>query len=425
MSETFIVMRREFLERVRSKSFVIGTILFPVLMAALFILPAMIGEGGGKRTLVLVDEAPAGIGDAFAANIGAPPAAGDDDSFTYTVERAQGSFEALRPELNRRVMAEEIDGYVRIPPDVATTNRVDYRARNISSFSVANDIRRAASRAVQQARLEEAGLDEGEVTALLRPVELQTMRVTERGEDAGSAQSTFFLAYITGFLIYMLTIMYGINVMRSVLEEKTNRIVEVIVSSMKATHLMMGKILGVGSVALLQVAIWVALGIVASSQSAMIAARFKRSPEALSSINVPPFVLASTLGFFLFGFSLYAALFAAVGAAVNSEQEAQQYQTIVLMPLIGSLIFLVQVINDPMGQLATTLGMVPFSSPIVMPMRMAAAAVPASQVLTSLAILALAVAFVTWLAGKIYRVGILSTGKKPTLGELARWLRAA
>jgi ABC-2 type transport system permease protein len=341
------------------------------------------------------------------------------------VERASGSFEALRPELNRRVLTEEIDGYVRIPADVAASNRIDYRARNISSFSVANDISRAASRAVQQARLAQAGLDAGEVTALLRPVELQTRRVTEGGEDTGNAESTFFLAYITGFLIYMLTIMYGINVMRSVLEEKTNRIVEVIVSSMKATHLMLGKILGVGSVALLQVAIWIALGIVASSQSETIAARFKLSPEALSAIDVPPFVLASTIGFFLFGFMLYAALFAAVGAAVNSEQEAQQYQTVVFLPLIGSLIFLFQVINDPMGQFATTLGMVPFSSPIIMPMRMAAAAVPASQVLMSLAILALAVAFVTWLAGKIYRVGILSTGKKPTLGELARWLRAA
>ena len=426
MSESFIVMRREFLERVSSKSFLIGTLLFPLFMGAIFLIPAMLGGGGGgERRLVLVDEAPPGLGASFVRQLTEVRPDRDDDDFTYRVEHVRQPFAQVRDRLNARVMAEEIDGYVHLPADVVTSNRVNYRARNVSSFSVEAAIRRAASQAVQEARLREAGLALPTVAAMLRPVELETRRVTERGEDAGSAESTFFLAYITGFLVYMLVFMYGINVMRSVLEEKTNRIVEVIISSMRPTQLMLGKILGVGSVAIVQVGIWVVLGFIAASQSDTIAARFRLPPDAFSAIRVEPWVLFSTLGFFVLGFLLYAALFAAVGAAVNSEQEAQQFQTLVFLPLIASLLMMGPVINDPLGRLATTVGMIPLSAPINMPMRMAAAAVPPSQVLGSLAILAVTVVFITWLAGTIYRVGILSTGKKPTLRELGRWLRAA
>lgn len=423
MSEVLIVLRREFLERVRSRAFVIGTVLFPVFMGASIALPALIGAGGGgERTLALVNEAPPAVGDAFVAALTAPAGA---DRYTYHVERVPGTAAAAREALNRRVLAEEIDGYVVLPPDLVERSQALYRARNISSLTMQRDVSRAASQAAQGARLEEAGLDGARVQALLRPVELQAARITEAGEEAGSAESTFGLAYITGFLVYMLVLLYGVNVMRSVLEEKTNRISEVIISSMKASHLMAGKILGVASVALLQIAIWMTVGAVAVARSDAIAARFGISPDALRTVRVPPWVLASTVAFFLLGFLLYAALFAAMGAAVNSEQEAQQFQTLVLFPLFVPLVAMVRVINEPMGSVATLLGNIPFSAPIIMPMRMAAAPVPAWQVALSLGVLAVSVLAVAWLAGKIYRVGILSTGQKPTFRDLARWLRAA
>lgn len=425
MSEVMIVLRREFLERVRSKGFVIGTLVFPLFMAALFVLPALIGAGGGgERTLAVVNEAPAGVGDAFVQTLTAPKP-DDEDAYVYRVERVAGPLAGVRAELNRRVLAKEIDGYVVLPPDIVGRSEAVYRARTVSSFTMQRDISRAASQAAQGARLNAAGLEGAQVASLLRPVQLQTARITEKGEEAGDAQSTFYLAYITGFLVYMLVFIYGINVMRSVLEEKTNRISEVIVSSMKATHLMAGKILGVGAVALLQIAVWIGLSALAATQSETMAARMGISADALSAIKVEPWVLASMVGFFLLGFLLYAALFAAVGAAVNSDQEAQQYQTIVFLPLIASLMFMFRVINEPMGGMAAALGTIPFSAPIIMPMRMAAAAVPASQVALSLVVLAASVLAISWLAGKIYRVGILSTGQKPTLKDLGRWLRAA
>ena len=426
MREVLIILRREFLERVRSRTFLLGTVLTPLFMGALFVVPAMVGAGGGgERTFVVVDQAPAGVGDVFTAALTAPPPEGAEDAFRYRVERVSAPLDQVRAGLNERVLAEEIDGYVVLPPDVVERGEVAYRARNVSSFTLQRDLSRAATAAVQQARLRAAGLEGSQVAALMRPVELQAARITARGESAGDAQSTFWLAYVSGFMVYFLVFAYGINVMRSVLEEKTNRIVEVIVSSMRATHLMLGKILGVGSVALLQVAIWIALGALGVSRSEMMARRFGLPPGSLDVLRVEPWVLAAMLGFFVLGFLLYAALFAAVGAAVNSDQEAQQLQTLVFLPLIAALVFMLPVINDPLGGTATTLGMIPFTSPINMPMRMAAAAVPPAQIAASLALLAATVLFVTWLAGKIYRIGILSTGKKPTLAELGRWLRTA
>jgi ABC-2 type transport system permease protein len=425
VSEVLIVLQREFLERVRGKGFLLSTVLIPLFVGALTLLPVLMGAGGGERRIVVVDDAPAGIGAAVVASLGRPAPADDRDAYTYRVEHAPGPLASQREALNGRVLAEEIDAYVYLSPDVVRSNAVEYRAHNLSNFTVERDVRRAVSEAVQVARLREEGLDVAEVASLLRPVEVRTARVTERGEEAGSAQSTFFLGYVLGFMVYMLVLLYGINVMRSVLEEKTNRIAEVIVSSMKATHLMAGKILGVGAVALLQVSIWAAMGALAASRSGTIAARFGLPQDALSGMGVDPWMLASALGFFLLGFFLYAALFAAVGAAVNSEQEAQQFQTVALLPLVAPMIFITQVISEPLGTTATVLGLIPFTAPVTMPMRMAAAAVPAWQIAASLAATLAMVLLVAWLAGKIYRIGILSTGKKPTLRELGHWLRAA
>lgn len=424
MSEMLIVLRREFMERVRTRGFLLTTLLLPIFMGGLTLLPALMSSGGERR-LVVVDEAPPGIADYVVQTLSRPPAADDEDAYTYRLERVRGPLAAVREDLNRQVRAEEIDGYLYLPAGVVQGNEIEFRARNLSNFQVERDVRVAVSQAVQAARMREQGLDVVEVATLLRPVDVQTLRVTEEGEAAETAESSFFLGYILGMMVYVLVVLYGINVMRSVLEEKTNRIVEVIVSSMKATHLMAGKILGVGAVAVLQVSIWALLGTVAATRSDTIAKRMGLPADALSSLNVDPWMLASAVAFFILGFLLYAALFAAVGAAVNSEQEAQQFQTVALLPLIAPLVFIRQVISDPLGTTATALGLIPFTAPVTMPMRMAAAAVPAWQIGLSLAGTLGAVVVVAWVAGKIYRIGILSTGKKPSLRELGHWLRAA
>ncbi len=423
MSEILLIIRREFLERVRSKAFVIGTVLFPVLMLAMFILPMLLDRGGSTRSLVVVDEVGGSIGDQFVAELTAPRESEDEN--LYRVERVTGSFQELQAGLTERVVAEEIDGYVVLPANVLETNGILYRARSIANFRVMGDIRRAGSRAVQAERLQQAGLDGAQVAALIQPVQVSEARVTATGEEGGNALSTFLVVYIMAFLIYFMVVFYGASVLRSVLEEKTNRIAEVMVSSVRASHLMMGKIVGVGAAALLQVAIWGAMVAIALTQSSLLMERFNVSPEILGAMALPLPVAASFLAFFVLGFLFFSSLFAALGAAVNSEQEAQSLQMVVVLPLIVPLLFLAAITNEPFGTAARVLSLLPLTSPLAMPMRMGAAPIPAMEVLLSLVLLAGAVALVAWLAGKIYRIGILATGKKPSMVELVRWLRTA
>ncbi len=423
MSEIWIVIQREFLERVRTKSFVLGTILLPLFVAGVVILPAMLRPSGGERTLVVVDEAPAGVADRMIEVLSAPRASADET--TFTVERVAGPVEGVREQLNARVLAEEIDGYVWLPADVVERGSVVYRARDVGSIGVNREVQRAATDAVRAVRLRESGIAPAQIAALVQPVELETARITRRGEEGAGEMATLGFSYIVGFLIYMMIILYGQNVMRSVLEEKTNRIVEVIISSMKASHLVAGKLLGVCAVAVLQVAIWMLFMVGVVTQSNLLERRLGVPVDALRAVSIEPLVGLALIGFFLLGFLLFGALFAAVGAAVSSEQEAQQMVAVVLVPLFVPLLFMFPVLTDPMGTTATTLGMIPFTAPMVMPMRMGATAIPAAQILGSLALLALTVLLVTWMVGKVYRVGILSTGKRPTLRELGRWLRTA
>lgn len=213
--------------------------------------------------------------------------------------------------------------------------------------------------------------------------------------------------------------------MRSVFEEKTNRIAEVLMSTIRASHLMAGKIIGVGSAAVAQVLIWAAITAVVVSQSDRLGEGFRLPDTALQALNVPLSTGILLFLYFLLGFFLYASVFAMVGAAVTSEQEAQSVQFLALLPMITPMLFLQSILNAPLGRLSTVLGLVPFTSPITMPMRLASTPVPPLEIAASLALLAAGIAAVAWVAGKIYRVGILSTGKRPGVAELARWIRSA
>jgi ABC-2 type transport system permease protein len=422
--EMLIVLQREFVERVRTKSFVISTLLFPVFMAAIFVVPILMGGGsGGENRLALASDAPAAVTESVVTSLEIPPAT--ERGASFVVERVEGSFEEQREALYARMAAGELDGVLYLPADIAETSTALYRGRNVTNMQATERLQRATSEAVQAVRLRDAGLEVTEVAALLRPVRLESARVTRAGEEGGSAVGSFILAYIIAFLLYMLIAIYGNNVMRSVLEEKTSRISEVLISSMRAPQLMAGKVIGVSSVVLFQVVIWAALAAIVLSQSNLLIERFNLPPQILSTIRVEPGVLLLLLLYFVLGFFLYAAIFAAVGAAVTSEQEAQQFAFFPMMPLIVPMLFLAPITSDPTGSTATVMGWLPFTSPIVMPMRMAATDIPLLEVLGSLALLVATVWIVSWVAGKIYRIGILSTGKRPSLRELALWMRTA
>jgi ABC-2 type transport system permease protein len=416
-----LIVRREFHERVASRSFLFGTIIFPLIMIGLIMLPRLVGSRGAERTLAVINDAGPSVGDAFAAALTVPPASAEEN--TYKVTPVAGPFERVRDSLNARVQNKEIDGYVVLPADVLQNGTIYFRARNVGSFAVMRELRSAGTRAVQSERLKVAGITPSAVAALIAPVRVDEARITSRGEERGGALSTFLAAYVVAFLIYLMTTLYGVTVMRSVLEEKTSRIGEVLLSTVRSPQLIAGKIIGVGSAAVAQVVIWVAIMAVVVTQSERL--RLRLPDSVAQALQVEPSTGVLLFLYFLLGFFLYASVFATVGAAVTSEQEAQSVQFIALLPLISPLLFLESILNAPLAPTATTLGIVPFTAPIAMPMRMASTPVPPLEIAISLVLLVAGIAAVSWVAGKVYRVGILSTGKRPTIGELVRWLRAA
>ncbi|HEU0299028.1 MAG TPA: ABC transporter permease [Longimicrobium sp.] len=419
MRNVLLIIRREFLERVRTRSFVLSTVLFPLFMVAMIVLPSLMRSGGGERTLVLVDQSPAGIGGRVAQALQAPRE--EKDAIRYTLERVPGPLEPQRARLNARVEAKEIDGYLYIGPDVLATNQVQYRARDVTRVAVLQDVERAVTGVVRQERLRGQGLTAAQVAQLVAEVEVRAARITGEGGEGGNVMATMIAAYVIGIMFMQLILLYGQNAMRSVLEEKNNRIVEVIVSSVHASQLMAGKVLGLAAVAVLQVGIWVGFSALVTSQGA----RLGVSAGALRAVQLDPTVWAAILVYFILGFVLYAAMYAAAGSTVTSEQEAQQLSVPLMMPLLVPIIFIMPVLTDPLGSTARLLSLIPLTSPVVMPMRAVATEIPPLEIALSIALLVVGVFVVLWLAGKIYRVGILSTGKKPTLRELARWMRAA
>jgi ABC-2 type transport system permease protein len=391
-------------------------------MVGIFALPIMLGRRGGEKTMVLIDETGGTIGDALAMLMTRPQES--SDGYHYRIERVAGPFEEMRAGLNARVQAEEIDGYIVLPKDITERNRILYRARNIANRQVLRDVTQYTSAAVQAERLRRSGIPPQNLVSVMRMVEVEEAEITATGVEGRGAESTFFYAYIVAFLNYFMVAIYGMSVLRSVLEEKTNRISEVMVSSVKASDLMLGKIVGVSGAALLQVGIWATV-MLAMTRTNLLTRALGIPPEALRAVSIDPASAALYFAYFILGFLLFAAVFAALGAAITTEQEAQALQMIVMVPLFVPLLFLGSITNEPLGSLAVALGYIPFTAPITMPMRIATAPIPPAQIAFSLMILNTAVLAIALLAGKIYRIGILSTGRRPTLSELGRWLRQA
>jgi ABC-2 type transport system permease protein len=283
-------------------------------------------------------------------------------------------------------------------------------------------VRAAVKEAVLAQRLEAAGIDSARAKDItLIPLKLNSDRITDKGRG-GSGTVSIIFAGVVAFLLYMTIVLYGQNVLRGVLEEKTTRVAEVVVSSVQPETLLAGKILGVGAVGLTQQLIWVATTILMFKLRQPILERFgvATMPFALPEISIGLALLL--LLYFLLGFTFYSALYAAAGASVNSEQEAQQAVQPMLLLLVATAIFINPILINPTSTLATVMSLLPFSAPIIMPLRLSLGSVPTYQIVISLVGVLLACWGATWLAARIYRVGLLMYGKRPTLREMGRWI---
>jgi ABC-2 type transport system permease protein len=417
--KVWAVVRREFVERVRRKWFWFSAILGPVFFAAVFLLPALFASSGGTKRIAVVD----GANSAFGARVIAALNAGPVLRALRVVAGAR-----VLDSLMLEVGAKRLDGVLILTDDVVATGRAEYRASNVSSFRDIQELETTLTGLVTAARLERAGVDPGLLTRARHGITLTTTKLSGSKTTGESSAQSFSLAYFMALILYMAILMYGVNVKSSVLEEKTTRIVEVLVSSIHPFPLLLGKVLGVGAVSLFQFLIW---GVAAKGLLGVRAALGGHLSAFDSPIQLfqVPHVSSSTgaifLAYFLGGFFLYSAMFAAVGAMSSSEQEAQQAQQPIVYVLVLAFLSMFALLNDPASVLAVTLSLIPFTSPIAMPVRWAAGNLPAAELWASLALLAVAIVAATWVAARIYRVGILMTGKRPNLRELVRWVRAA
>ncbi|HEY7681918.1 MAG TPA: ABC transporter permease [Gemmatimonadales bacterium] len=440
MNKVLAVIRREFIARVHTRAFVIGTLIVPLLMFIFGYLPQLLLRRDTRpRTIVLVDATSDGTGEAVAAALRtATLPSGDSGRARYSLVRitAEGEVARLRDSLIRQVGmgnagGQDLDGVLVVTDTGVDLGRASYFGSNVASFSDMRALERSLGPVLRDKRLRRHGADSALIAAAGVELNLNTSKVTKGQVTGESGESSFWLAYVTSFVMYFSLIMYGIQVMGAVLEEKSNRIVEVLVSSITPFQLLFGKVIGVAGAGLLQLAIWGGasfyvtsiLGAGGGGGAEQIAADGSR--QSLSLPAVSPDLIAVVLVFFLLGFLLYSALYAAVGAMCNSQQETQQAAQPVTILLAVGFITMFTLINDPSSGLARALSLVPFFAPLVIPVRYAISPLPLSELMAAVAATALGVVAVVWVAARIYRVGILSYGKRPTLKEVWRWVRTA
>lgn len=418
MRKILAVVRREFIERVRQKWFWVMALVGPLFFAAIILLPQYMMRGGGVKNIAVVDGTTQGLGERVTGALDRATTPPDTHRVFHAIRVPAGP--GVIDSLRAQVEAKRLEGFLVLTDALVDSGRAEYQASNVSSFTAIEAIQRNLTQVVFSMRLEREGVNPTVVTRARLPIALATQKIAGGKATQESAAQGFSLAYFMAIILYTSILIYGINVMSSVLEEKTNRVVEVLVSSLRPFELMLGKLIGVGAVSIFQFLIW------AVSARFLISRRSGGAAQAGQVFAVPHVTLETALVFaayFLGGFFLYSAMFAAVGAISSTEQEARQGQQPVSVLLMVSFFAMFAMINDPNSTLAVTLSLIPFCSPIAMPVRWATGNLPLSEVALSLGILVGSIVLVTWIASRIYRVGILMTGKRPSIAELVRWVR--
>jgi len=432
MRNLWLIIKREYLERVRTRSFLILTLLLPGIMTLVMILPVKLATMGQKaQHLVLVTSTPQ-FGEMVRQRFLSPSTDTDvDDEATpetsspkqpsepeYTIDVDANPTEAERAALRDKVSSQAIDGFLWLSDDAIASGKVTWTSRNMAYFSEKSRLSGTLNRVIQSERLSKNGLSADEVDKLLKPIKIEGVRM-ERGREAkGSGTGKFLEVVIMVMLLYMAVLFYGISVMRSVLEEKNSRILEVLLSSASSTQLMAGKLLGVGAVGLTQILVWAGMAVAFAVPAMAMRPSFRE-------LQIPLGVLVAFAAFFLLGYLLYSTMYAAVGAITTTEQEGQQLQFLIIVPLVISVFMLAPVVRNPDAPAMVWMSMVPFFAPVVMYARIVVQTPPLWQIALSLVLLIATIAGLLVMCARIYRIGILIYGKRPNLPEILKWLKYA
>jgi len=428
MRNIWMLIQREYLERVRSRSFVIFTLLMPAFMAGSVLIPEKIEQmnSGGEKRIVVVANNPQ-LAAAVGRELSAAAAKAKTDlaleteelkPTVYTVQVDTDTSDAEGDRLRQQVSNGQIAGFLWLTDTALEDHKVIYSTKEAADFGQSVEIRNAVRTAVTKQRLSQKGMKDTDIDTMLTPIKLQTLRI-ENGREGTSGTTVFFTAFAMVMLLYSVVLIYGIAVMRSVIEEKNTRILEVLLSAVTPRQLLAGKILGVGAVGLTQILIWVTFAILFSVPGLLASRSF------LGEVHIPVGGMIAFAIFFLLGYLLYSSMYAAIGSMVNTDHEAQQMQWPAMVPLVLGVVLMNPVIQHPNSPLAFWLSIFPFFAPILMLVRILVSQPPLWQIALSIAIMTATVYGLLALASRIYRVGILMYGKRPTLPELRRWLRYA
>ncbi len=431
MNNIGLIIAREYLTRVKKKSFIIMTFLAPLLFVGIFALIFWLSDQGGESKNIEVLDESGLFPELFVSD--------DDETYIYI----NSPLDSAKKHVENGI----IDGLIYIPElsDLDSPDGVSFYAPGNPSISLVRSIERRIEGEIESIKLLRSGLTQEILDGLESDVSIHSINLSSSGEEKDSSSGTATgVGYVAAFMIYMFIFIYGAQCMRGVIEEKTSRIVEVIISSVRPFHLMMGKVIGIAAVGFTQLLMWIVLTAVLGSvginvfsarmdasqqmtdaieQSADIQAQPENPVEdimkSVNSINIP-LTLGAFIFYFICGYLLYSALFAAVGSAVDSDADAQQFMFPITIPLIAAIASLGAVLIEPHGTFAFWMSMIPFTSPVVMMMRVPFG-VPLWELGLSMVLLVAGFVFTIWLASRIYRIGILMHGTKVNYKVLAKW----
>lgn len=410
LRDMFVIARREFLERVKSKWFVAITLLGPIGMVAMVLVPALLMGNGEGAKVDIIDKTGViakPLSDGLAAVKWKPVIVAADTPDQIEMDR---------------IRDKQINGFVTIPADALEGGKILYRGDNGSSLVVGATLRELVRVVVQSERGNRAGIPPDQLAKLVAQPDFEPQQTDGKSAGASGAAS-YWLGYILAYVLMLVIMLYAVGVMRSVVQEKTSRVMELMVATVKPRSLMAGKIFGVGAAGLVQVGAWLVMGAITLAYRDELLGLFGRSGAgaALPTLALTEIVIA--LLFFVVGYFFYASMYAAVGSMVSSEQDTQQVQMPITMLLVIGFACVSMVSGDPRGLTATVVTMLPFWSALLMPMRYLLGGASLGEVALSLAILVVSTVLIARAAAKIYRVGVLMYGKRPGVGELIRWLR--
>lgn len=414
-NNVLLIAKREYLEQVRGKAFKLTTILVPAIFLCIFGVGYLAGKnsGNGKHLVVAA-------GDPALANQVSQKLLNDPDSHTM-VDVVSPAADADREQLVKRITSKQIDGFLWLeakPGDLAPHGT--YYSQSSGDFVTTSRLQSAVSHSVVQQRLAARGLPPTEIESITKTADIETQQIDKNGKASTSnAMGTFWAAYVMAFLLSFTVVLYGMNVGRSVIQEKTSRIFEVMLASVKPGDMLAGKLIGVGAVGITQLAIWFAAA--ALFVGTPLAARLMAGGFNLHLISAGEGVLFVV--YFLLGYVLYSALFAGLASTVSTEQELQQYSPIAAVPIWLSFGMITFIVSNPNSPWSVAMSMFPPCAPITMFLRMASQFPPLWQIAVSIALMVLSILATLWVAARIYSVGILMYGKRATLPEMLRWLR--